>query len=473
MNHPTHPRIQPGRLFAVVCGILCGLSTTSTQHAADALPLNSKPTEAILRAPEEVVQGWRDLRLGMFVHWGPVSLRGTEIGWSRGREVPVEEYDRLYKEFNPDQFNASDWVALAKNAGFRYLILTAKHHDGFSLWHTQQSSYSIENTPFGRDVVRELAEACTTAGIAFGTYYSLCDWHDPDYPLGSPGGKSRKPSPNMDRFDAQLRAQLTELMGFGLFCLWFDGEWESPWTHHRGVSLNNWLHSRYPNLIINNRVGKGRQGMGGLSDPALHPGDFWTPEQEVGTFHRDFPWESCITIGRQWSWKPGDQLKSADDCLDILVDTVCGDGNLLLNVGPMPDGRIEPRQVETLLKFGDFVKRHAEAIYGTRGGPFKPGAWGGSTCRDQEIFLFLRQPGNGASVRFPELAARVIEATGFDGHPVSFQQTGSGLTIPSTPPRDGERFRVIRLRIDRPALGIEPIAVPPPAGADRPHSPKP
>ena len=154
MNHPTHPRIQPGRLFAVVCGILCGLSTTSTQHAADALPLNSKPTEAILRAPEEVVQGWRDLRLGMFVHWGPVSLRGTEIGWSRGREVPVEEYDRLYKEFNPDQFNASDWVALAKNAGFRYLILTAKHHDGFSLWHTQQSSARFTGISPGRAASR-------------------------------------------------------------------------------------------------------------------------------------------------------------------------------------------------------------------------------------------------------------------------------------------------------------------------------
>jgi alpha-L-fucosidase len=129
---------------------------------------------------------WREARFGMFVHWGPVSLKGTEIGWSRGQEVPTAEYDQLYKNFNPVKFDAEAWASIAKAAGMKYLVLTSKHHDGFCLWDTKQTDYSITHTPFKRDILRELAEACKKQGLVFCTYYSILDWYHPDYPLGSP-----------------------------------------------------------------------------------------------------------------------------------------------------------------------------------------------------------------------------------------------------------------------------------------------
>ena len=180
-----------------------------TQHllrwaALIVLLLSLMPTPAGAETPAERDQrmAWfREARFGMFIHWGPVSLKGTEIGWSRGAQVPVGEYDNLYKRFNPSNFSARAWAKVAKEAGMKYLVLTSKHHDGFCLWGTKLTDYNIMNTPFHRDVVKELAAACQKEGIVFCTYHSICDWHHPDYPLGSPGGKSQKPDPNMDRYN--------------------------------------------------------------------------------------------------------------------------------------------------------------------------------------------------------------------------------------------------------------------------------
>ena len=146
----------------------------------------------------ERLQWWTDARFGMFIHWGPVSLKGTEIGWSRGAQVAAAEYDKLYQQFNPTNFNAGAVGQIAKAAGMKYIVLTSKHHDGFCLWDTKLTDYNIMNTPFHRDVTKELAEACRQQGIVFCLYHSVCDWWHPDYPLGSPGGKSQKPAPNMD-----------------------------------------------------------------------------------------------------------------------------------------------------------------------------------------------------------------------------------------------------------------------------------
>ena len=133
-------------------------------------------------AQPEAIRRWQDMRFGMFIHWGPVSLKGTEIGWSRGTQIPIAEYDNLYKQFNPTKFNADQWVAIAKAAGMKYIVLTTKHHDGFCLWDTKLTDYNIMNSPLHRDVVKELAAACKKQGIAFGTYYSVCDWYHPDCP---------------------------------------------------------------------------------------------------------------------------------------------------------------------------------------------------------------------------------------------------------------------------------------------------
>ncbi|HVN79022.1 MAG TPA: alpha-L-fucosidase, partial [Terriglobia bacterium] len=337
-------------------------------------------TRQAVCASDSRLDWWREARFGMFIHWGPVSLKGTEIGWSRGDQVPVEEYDALYRKFNPTRFEAEVWVRTAKEAGMKYIVLTSKHHDGFCLWDSKYTDYNIMNTPFHRDVVKELAAACRHNDIVFCLYHSICDWRHPDYPLGSPGGKTEKPAPNMDRYNQYLKNQLAELTrNYGpLGILWFDGEWETPWTEARGQDLYRYCRSLQDSILINNRVSKARKDMEGTSRAGQFAGDYDTPEQQIGSFQNGRPWESCITLCEQWAWKPNDKMKSLKECLQTLITCAGGDGNLLLNVGPMPTGEIEPRQVERLNEIGQWISQYGQSIYGTRGGPFKPGAWGAS-----------------------------------------------------------------------------------------------
>src|ERR1051325_1349994 len=348
---------------------------------------------------------WREARFGMFVHWGPVSLRGTEIGWSRGAQVPAAEYDELFHRFNPTNFDANAWARLAKDAGMKYLVFTSKHHDGFCLWDTKFTDYNIMNTPFGRDVMKELAGACRKQGIVFCTYHSICDWRHPDYPLGSPGGKSQKPAPNLDRYNDYLKGQVTELIrNYGpLGVMWFDGEWETPWTADRGLDLYRHCRALQPSILVNNRVGKARRGMEGSSKAGGVPGRFGPPEQGRGTFQTNRAWESCITICRQWSWKPDDKLKGFDECIEALVRTAGGDGNLLLNVGPRPGGEIEARQADRLREIGAWLKKSGESIYGTRGGPFAPGAWGATTRAKDKVFVHVLNWRGANTVPLPPL----------------------------------------------------------------------
>lgn len=378
---------------------------------------------------------WKEARFGMFIHWGPVSLKGTEIGWSRGKQVPTEEYDLLYKNFNPDKFSAKEWVQIAKDAGMKYIVLTAKHHDGFCLWDTETTDYDIMNTPFGRDVVKELSEECKKQDIVFCTYYSVLDWYHPDYNIDSRGGpgyqlpKGKKP--DMDRYTEYLNTHMKELIGnYGpLGVMWFDGEWEDPWTHERGLKLYDDVRSLQDDIIINNRVDKGRKGMEGvtLSDKE-YAGDFDTPEQEVGKFQTDRPWETCMTICQQWAWKPDDKLKSFEECIRILVETVGGDGNLLLNVGPMPNGQIESRQVDRLKEIGDWMELNGESIYGTKGGPFEPAKWGTSTSKGNLIYLHVLNL-KGKKLQLPPLDKKIAACHILHGEKVSFAQTTDGVSI--------------------------------------------
>ena len=176
------------------------------------------------RAPAEAVEHWQDLRFGMFIHWGPVALTGHEIGWSRGSQTPIEKYDQLYKRFNPTEFNAREWVETARAAGMKYIVLTSKHHDGFCLWDSAATEYDIMNSPFGRDVVAELAAACRAAGMDFGLYYSTCDWWHPAFPNGGRHGRETKPTADLQAYDRYLRAQTRELIeNYGpLLTIWFD-----------------------------------------------------------------------------------------------------------------------------------------------------------------------------------------------------------------------------------------------------------
>ncbi len=334
------------------------------------------------------LEDWQQRRFGLFVHWGPVSLRGTEIGWSRGREVPFMEYDRLYADFNPVLFDAKAWVKMMKDAGMKYIVFVSKHHDGFVMWDTKTTDYNIMSTPYGKDVLMDISKECEKQGILFGTYYSIADWRHPDYPFEQNSGK--REGADMQKYIPYMKAQIRELITlYHTKILWFDGEWEDPWKHQMGMELYKYIRELDDEIIINNRVDKGREGMKGVSKSDKFAGDFATPEQQVGRYDLETPWESCITMCTQWAWKPNDKLKSKKECIQTLVRTAGGNGNLLFNVGPMLDGRIEQRQVERLKEMGDWLEKYGETVYGTRGGPVSPHNWGVSTQNGHRIFLHV------------------------------------------------------------------------------------
>lgn len=392
-------------------------------------------------ARPDAIARWRDARFGMFIHWGPVSLKGTEIGWSRGAQVPLEEYDNLYKRFNPEKFNADEWVAVAKAAGMKYMVLTTKHHDGFCLWDSKQTDYDIMSTPFKRDVVKELSDACRKGGIALGTYYSTCDWHHPDFPLTSPGGKKVRETSNLDRYTEYLKAQTKELLSYGpLFTLWYDVP--QKFDKERGAGVINMARAIQPDIVINNRTG--------------HPGDYDTPEQRIGGFQIDRPWETCMTICQQWAWKPDDRMKSLEECIRTLIRTNGGDGNLLFNVGPQPDGLIEPRQVERLKEMGAWLGKNGEAVYGTRGGPWKPSSHMVSTRKGNRIYLHLLGKTAGP-VSVPALPVAIRSAKVLNGPAIRTTTAGDALSF-EIPENSWDAIdTIVELTIDGDSMDIAPL----------------
>jgi alpha-L-fucosidase len=390
---------------------------------------------------EEPLQWFREARFGLFIHWGPVSLKGTEIGWSRGGErrgrsgtgaIPVEEYDNLYRSFDPEKFDARQWARIARSAGMQYLVFTTKHHDGFCMFDSALTEYKITNTPFKRDIVRELAEACRAEGLRLGWYYSQPDWHHPYY-------RTERHADYVNYLHGQVEEILTQYGKVDV--LWFDGLGGKP-TDWDAEALFMKIRKWQPGILINNRAGI--------------PGDFDTPEQRIGTFQNDRAWESCITICRQWAWKPGDTMKSLEECIHTLVRCAGGDGNLLLNVGPMPTGEIEPRQVERLKEIGAWLKRYGESIYGTRGGPFKPGDYGASTYKGDTIFLHVLQ--GARKLALPAVDKKIISMGVLGGGKAKFEQSEDGIQLELLKPDPIDT--VIELKLDGPAAEIVPTAVP-------------
>jgi alpha-L-fucosidase len=422
-------------------GAVCALLLTFVASAPA-----EEPAAPWLKPDAKALQRWQDLRFGMFIHWGPVSLTGHEIGWSRGRQTPIAEYDNLYRRFNPTKFNADQWVAVAKAAGMKYMVLTTKHHDGFCLWDTKQTDYNIMHAPFGRDVVKELAAACRRGGIAFGTYYSVCDWHHPDFPRTSPGGKVMRERSDIAAYRRYLRAQVTELIkNYGpLLTMWFDVPQEFDRTE--GVENVRICRMLQPDILVNNRAGGGC-------------GDYNTPEQRVGGFDMERPWETCMTICHQWAWRPEDKMKTLPECLQTLVRTAGGDGNLLFNVGPTAAGEIEARQVERLQEMGAWLDRYGASIYGTRGGPFVPAKHVVSTRRGNTVYLhILAWPAD--TLKLPALPAKILTAHVFTGGDAVVKQTAEGVEI-SVPPAERQAIdTIVALKLDRPALAVTPIVVP-------------
>ena len=369
MHEPTVSRLS---LLALTALLWSGCATPAPDY------MNEPQEEFDAR-----MQWWRDARFGMFIHWGlyavPAGVYGGEpvqgIGeWIMNTaQIPVAEYEAYAEQFNPVQFDGSEWVRIAKDAGMKYMIITSKHHDGFALWDSEVSDYDIvDATPFGRDVLRELAEAAAREGIHLGFYHSIMDWHHPDaqaphYPTYNTRDKS---NPNFPAYvESYLEPQIRELVAnYDPAVLWFDGEWIPEWTHEMGLDMYALVRSLKPEILINNRVDKGRQGMQGMNrTDQQYAGDFGTPEQEILEGTSTFDWESCMTMNDTWGFKStDDNWKSAEMLVHHLVDIAAKGGNYLLNVGPTAEGLIPSASVERLAEIGDWMEVNGEAIYGSR-----------------------------------------------------------------------------------------------------------
>ena len=414
-----------------------------------------------LKTNLQSLKKWQDKKFGLFIHWGPVSLRGTEIGWSRGREIPIQEYDNLYKEFNPILFDAKEWVSIAKAAGMKYIVITSKHHDGFCIWDSEYTDYDIMATPFKRDILRELSDECRRQGIMFATYHSICDWFHPHYTTRYGGDPRPMEESDMNIYITYLKNQVKELIEkYDTNILWFDGEWEDSWNHELGMDLYKYVRELKDDALINNRVDKGRKGMQGMTIAEKYAGDFGTPEQEIGAFQPNMPWESCITICKQWAWKPNDEMKSLRECIQTLARTVGGGGNLLLNVGPMLDGRIEQRQIDRLKEIGLWLENNGESIYGTKAGPFKPTDWMVSTHKGNRIFVHLFNWPKKKLV-LPKLGKHQVLAVHLlKGTSLNFQQSKKHITIQLPDKPIEKNDTVIALELDKDAETIKPLKVP-------------
>jgi alpha-L-fucosidase len=401
---------------------------------------------------------WQGARFGMFIHWGPISLLGREISWSRGDRperkevgssnrdypgwdlykgiIPPKVYDNLYKSFYPSAFDASEWVDIAQAAGMKYLVFTCKHHDGFCNFDSKLTDHKITSpeSPFRRDIVKEIADACHRQGMPLGLYYSQPDWHHPDYLTD-----------RHERYVEYLHGQVRELCtNYGeVKTIWFDGLGHSKedWNAEK---LFDMIRSLQPGILINDRAGLA--------------GDYYTPEQRVGSFDRDRPWESCITIGDNWNWRTNDNIKSLKDCLRALLGSVGGDGNLLFNVGPMPTGAIEPRQVDRLKEMGDWLSDYGDSVYETRGGPCKPGPWGVSTHKDDIIYLHVFGY-HRTGIALPGLGRKITSSRLLTGGKVSVEQGDSQVRVTVSPQYRQEIDTIVELRLDGPAGAIEPMDV--------------
>jgi alpha-L-fucosidase len=359
---------------------------------------------------QKSIEKFQDLRFGLSIHWGPNVIAEKEISWSRGDITHKEVYDNFYKQFNPTKFNADEWVKLIQDFGMKYVIITTKHHDGFSMWHSEFSEYDIAATPFKRDVLRELSDACQKKGVVLGTYYSTLDWYHPDYqPYGHGGTGDLFPkqadTPNQDRYVIYMKNQLRELVTkYNTEIIQFDGDWDSTFTHRLGSDLYVYLRKLNDKILVNSRTDKGRYSAPRFPNksgwrPEIYAGDFEERERITTNFNEveshilgktPYPWQAWVTVDKsQWSWKPNPTLLNYQEIIVDLLKTVGDNGNYLINIGPRPEGTFEPKIIENMTKVGAWVKQNAEAIYGTRGGDFVVEGKYTSTRKGNIIHLFV------------------------------------------------------------------------------------
>jgi alpha-L-fucosidase len=373
------------RFVLVTAGVALALQIASDNRARATAPATAQAPAADAR-----MNWWREARFGMFIHWGLYAIPAgewkgrTDYGeWIRNNaRIPIDEYDGFRSRFSPTRFDPSVWVRLAKQAGMKYIVITTKHHDGFCLFDSKETDFDVMSTPFGRDIMRALALACAREGIRVGWYYSIMDWHHPDYLPRRDWENRPSEGADFERYVKYMKSQIRELLSnYGrVGVLWFDGQWEGTWNNERGKDLYAYVRSLQPGIIVNNRVARasGDLDLGQARKPI---GDFGTPEQEIPTTGvPGLDWETCMTMNDNWGYNRADKnFKTVEDLVRKLVDIASKGGNFLLNVGPTAEGEFPPESVERLRGIGRWMAVNGESIYATEASPFPALAWGRAT----------------------------------------------------------------------------------------------
>ena len=351
------------------------------------------PTESNLEARRQ----FEDFRFGIFIHWGIYSEFAQGEWYLNSGNLTHEEYSKAASCFYPIRFDAQAWVRAIKDSGARYITFTSRHHDGFSMFHTRQSSYNIvDATPFRRDVLRELSDACAEQGVKLHLYYSILDWMRPDYPLGRTGHNTgRTLTPSYDSYFRFMQAQVHELLTrYGdIGALWFDGYWDhdsdSTAFDWRMPEFYNYIHSLKPNCLIGNNhhitpiTGEDFQ----MFERDL-PG-----ENSAGLSGQEIshlPLEMCQTMNGMWGYKVADQnYKSTAELIRLIARAAAKSSNLLLNIGPQPNGELPATALDRLQGIGRWMRANGKSIYGTRAADIPEAAWGVATQRDRSLFLHV------------------------------------------------------------------------------------
>lgn len=418
-------------------------------------------------ADEQARTAWyREAKFGMFIHWGPYSVASVEASWPimrPSKEFPIteEKYRSLPQQFNPTNFDPNAWVELAKSAGQRYMVFTTKHHDGFCMFDSAYTGYRITNTPYRKDIVAQLAEACHRAAMPIGFYYSPPDMNHPAFrDTSEPASKNWNGEPEREVWPLYLsymEMQLRELLTrYGdIVLIWFDGL--NNQRKYDGYRMQRAILEIQPRTLLNNRIGI--------------PGDFETPEQflpasipikgkKLDFDHRDTgskpdyvpslqefqPWETCMTINHTWAYNRNDRnFKSSKELIRTLAEVASRGGNFLLNVGPEPDGTIQPEFVERLQAIGSWMKQNGDSIYGTTYGPIQGDPNVRSTAKGQDVFVHVfNWPGKSLELTARNLPRFRSASLLASGESLRFHQ-GNGLAIELPANAPDQNVTVIKL----------------------------
>jgi alpha-L-fucosidase len=437
----------------IICSLVAAVVLISPAFINQALAQSAyQPSPENLHARRE----FQDMKYGMFIHWGVYSVLGDGEWIFHNRRLKLDEYNRLPAFFDPEKFDAKTWVSLAKAAGMRYITITSRHHDGFAMFDSKVSDWNIvARTPYKKDPLKMLADECHRQGIKLFFYYSQLDWHNPDY---YPRGATEWPNGRPDHgdwnayLDTYMDGQLTELLtNYGpIGGIWFDGMWDKPnadWHLDKTYAL---IHKLQPAaLIIPNHHQTPRPG----EDVQTFERDL--PGQNTAGFNTkyvatDIPLESSDTLNNSWGFNIGDSnYKSIAEIERRLVRAAGNNSNLLLNIGPYPNGEIDPQFVTRLEAVGEWLAKYGDSIYGTRGGPVPAGDWGVTTQKEEKVYVHVLNWGS------PLLALGPIERKIgaarqlIDGAPITFTQNADGVVLKLPPAQKENPDRVIILTVSK------------------------